>query len=172
MGTSAIFHSCAFFPPFPKLGSKCTDRKTDLGACGRARCRKQAHVAALVLPSVLPHYPDPRAVPAAPAPAGARAWWGWLSASSHPILPSRLLPLHHTNHHPGEFAGPGGEDAHICSYPHHHFAPQFTVPQGKGRHVQLQRVAVPAEPPAPLSAMLAPGKGRLAGGRTGAVPPH
>lgn len=84
MGT-AIFHSCAFFPPIPKLGSKCTDHKTDLGACGHARCRKQAHVAALALPSVLPHYPAPRAVPAAPAPAKARAWRRWLSASS--LLP-------------------------------------------------------------------------------------
>lgn len=104
MSTPAIFHSCAFFPPFPKPGSKCTDRKTDLGACSHARCRKQVHVAAPALPSVLPHYPALRAVPAAPTPAGARAWRGWLSASSHPFFPSHLLPLHHTNHHPQEFA--------------------------------------------------------------------
>lgn len=66
MGTAAIFHCCGLFPPFPKPGSKCPDRKAGSGACGRAGCRKQAQAAAPELPSVLPHCPAPRAVSAAP----------------------------------------------------------------------------------------------------------
>lgn len=148
MGTPAIFHSCAFFPPFPKLGSKCTNRKTDLGAGSHARCRKQVHVAVPALPSVLPHYPALRAVPPAPAPTRARAWRGWLRASSHPFFRRHLLPLHHTNHHPEEFAARRQGCPHL-------FLPTPSLCASVYRPAGQREARAAA-----------------AGGRTGAVPPH
>lgn len=168
MGTPAIFHCCVF-PPFPKPGSKCPDRKPDLGACGRARCRKRAQAAAPELPSVLPRCPAPRAASAAPAPDAARGRRGWPSASSHPFFHRRLLPLRRRNRHPEGFAA-RGEGVYECPYSHRHFVPQFTTPWAKGGVCRCgfrEGLCLRS-----CGAVLAPGKGSLAGGRTGAVPPH